>query len=133
MVQLEYQLIENDFNYQEDRRSIEGQVVSWVAPACLFDPICLAIVKLIAARLIDIRVIRMTKLYEVAGHVSFLIRKMVLHWGAEDKSHCHGVGDQSKSPVLSSILLRQLDISVPTLTEATIIGQTLLLLSLHLE
>ena len=80
MVQLEYQLIENDFNYQEDRRSIEGQVVSWVAPACLFDPKCLVIVKLIAARLIDIRVIRMTKLYEVAGHVSFLIRKMVLHW-----------------------------------------------------
>ena len=80
MVQLEYQLIESDLNYQEDRGSIEGQVVCRVAPVCLYDPICLVIVKFTAARFIDILIIRMTKLHEVAGHVSFLIRKMVLHW-----------------------------------------------------
>ena len=80
MVQLEYQLIENDLNYQEDWRSIEGQAVSWVAPACLYDPIFLVIVKFTAARFIDILIIRMTKLYEIAGHVPLLIRKMVLHW-----------------------------------------------------
>ena len=80
MVQLEYQLIESDLNYQEDWGSIERQVVCRMAPVCHLFPLIFVIVKFTAARFIDILIIRMTKLHEVAGHVSFLIRKMVLHW-----------------------------------------------------
>ena len=80
MVQLEYQLIENDLNYQEDRGSIKGQNVCRMAPVCHLYPLILVIVKITAARFIDILIIRMTKLYEIAGHVPLLIRKMVLHW-----------------------------------------------------
>ena len=80
MVQLEYELIENNLDYQEDRRSKKRYLVCRVAPICHSLPLIWVVLISTAALLINILIIRISKLYEVACHVPSLIREIELHW-----------------------------------------------------